>query len=347
MAEPAADEARATYGGAIDRIRNLDFEYKPNEPTPHGYYGHLLDEPSPLQQEYLDRRIRYFRDFLEFADRDIRGADVLEAGSGFGLGLVLLASLGARKVRGIEIVPWMVDFACRARDVLPDELRDRTEPTVGSVISLPYEEAEFDIVLSLEAISHYLDYRPFLAEAHRVLRPGGVLVVSDGNNGLNPITRRKTVDIWAGHEVDPGPVSTDTDNPWLFVPKRQQIIADAFPQLDRDEAHRLALHTSGMVREQIVEAVSRYVEDGVLPRGPYRRGELSIHPEMEIVMERLFNPYALKREIESFGFRCKLRGHWAGASGKLTHRVADRVLGSLGPLTICSARGFRIAAYKQ
>ncbi len=340
------EDVRSVYARTIEAVRALPFDYRPNEPTPHGYYGHLLDEPSPLQREHVDRRIRYFRDVFEFAGRPPEGIAVLEGGSCFGLGLVLLACLGAAKVRGIEIVPWMVEFAQRARDILPPALRGRIEAVAGSVNDLPFADGEFDVILSLEAISHYLDYRPFLAEAHRVLRPGGVLVVSDGNNGLNPLIRSKTAAMWASHEVDPGPRSTDTDSPFLFVPRRQQIIEAAFPALEVEEAHRLALHTSGMVREQIVDAIRDYLETGRLPRGPYRRGELSIHPDHEVAMERLFNPYALGKEIESYGFRCKVRGHWAGASGKKLHRVAQRVLAAMGPLTIVTARGFRIAAYK-
>jgi SAM-dependent methyltransferase len=61
-------------------------------------------------------------------------------------------------------------------------------------------DSSFDFVLAIEAVSHYLDYARFLAEAHRVLRPGGKLLIIDGNNRLNPAIRRHCEHIWPLHE---------------------------------------------------------------------------------------------------------------------------------------------------
>jgi SAM-dependent methyltransferase len=275
------------------------------------------------------------RDLFTFARVEPAGHDVLEAGSGFGLGLVASACLGARPV-GLELVPWQAEWARRCAEALGLEIRIE----VGSVTSMPFEQGSMDVVLSLEAISHYLDYHSFLAEARRVLRPGGVLIVSDGNNGLNPIVRRKTYDIWATHEND-----DDADHPFHFVRKREGIVLTAHPELEQATARQLALLTSGMVRSEIIAATDRYVEEGVLPDRPYHRGELSVHPDHEMVMERLFNPFDLAREIEGYGFRTKLRGHW-GSGGTLI-RAVDKVLTAATPLTIYSARGFRIAAWAR
>jgi len=102
-----------------------------------------------------------------------------------------------------------------------------------------------------------------------------------------------------------------------------------------------------MARDAVIEAARSFHANGKLPRGTYRRGELSVHPDHEMVMERLFNPYGLGRELRQHGFDCRVRGHWAGASGRRLHRVTDRALGFFGPLAMPSARGFRIAAYRH
>ncbi len=66
-----------------------------------------------------------------------------------------------------------------------------------------------------------------------------------------------------------------------------------------------------------------------------------------MVMERLFNPYALAREIRSHGFDVTVRGYWGGASGSATLRMANRVLAALFRLTMVTAQSFRIVAVKR
>jgi SAM-dependent methyltransferase len=283
---------------------------------------------------------RYYGDLLRFARISPPTCDVLEVGSGFGLGLLLVAELGVRRAHGIELVPWMVEYARRAARAASF---DNVTFGVGDAVDLPIDDASFDLVLSLEAVSHYLDYAPFLREAHRALRPGGKLLISDGNNGLNPWTRYKTRAVWALHERD----VTTADHPWAFVPKRERIIRDRHPTLAPEIAHRLALNTSGMVRAEIEQAADRYVHERIEPDRPYRRGTLSVHPEHEMVMERLFNPYLLARELREHGFETRVRGHWAGASGRPILRALTRLLAACSPATIPSARAFRIVAVKR
>jgi ubiquinone/menaquinone biosynthesis C-methylase UbiE len=158
---------------------------------------------------------------------------VLEVGSSFGLGLILVAELGVRHAHGVERVPWMVDYARRAARTASV---DNVVFDVGDAVSLPVPDASLDLVLSLEAISHYLDYEPFLDEVRRVLRPGGKLLISDGNNGLNPWIRHRTRALWALHERD---VET-ADHPFTFVLKRERIIRERHPALASEVARRLA-----------------------------------------------------------------------------------------------------------
>jgi hypothetical protein len=63
-------------------------------------------------------------------------------------------------------------------------------------------------------------------------------------------------------------------------------------------------------------------------------------------MERLFDPFELGRRIERHGFRVKVRGYWGGASGRRSLRAANAMLAALTPITMRTARAFRIAAYK-
>ena len=242
----------------------------------------MLSGDEAVRAEAIRKETAYLRQIFEFAGlRSVWGLDVLEVGSGFGVGLIAIACLGARRARGIELVPWMVEWATRCAEALSPELGDRIDNEVGSVTNMPYESESVDVLLSLEAISHYYDYRPFLSEAWRVLRPGGTLIISDGNNGLNPLIRRRRVALWGEHERPPGAGRTrGPDYPFHFVDKRQAIIKQAFPDLPAESTLDLALATSGMVQDEVLLAARRYVEDGVLPEPALqtRTGVGSSHP---------------------------------------------------------------------
>jgi ubiquinone/menaquinone biosynthesis C-methylase UbiE len=327
---------RSTLEAAIDCIADTTFPTRANEPSLHSYFGDLR------RPGWLARFTRYHEELLRFAGFDPDGKRVLEVGSGFGLVLVWLAARGAR-AHGVEIVRWMVEDVHTYFDRLPGEIQGRMDIRQGNASKLPHEDSSVDLVLSIEALSHYLEYEPFLDEAHRVLRQGGKLLVADGNNGLNPLVRRYAKRIWAQHERD----VVDHDDPWLFVPKRQRIIEESFPEVSTSEAHELALRTSGLVRSQIVEAVGTYQDTGKLPEAVYKPGQLSVHPEHEMVMERLFNPFALGREIRSHGFETRVQGYWGGAGGRPIVRAANRVLAAASRLTMPTAPSFRIVAVKR
>lgn len=52
-------------------------------------------------------------------------------------------------------------------------------PVVADAVRLPFARASFDGVISVEAAFHFPSRAAFFAEARRVLRPGGVLSMSD------------------------------------------------------------------------------------------------------------------------------------------------------------------------
>jgi hypothetical protein len=190
----------------------------------------------------------------------------------------------------------------------------------------------------------------FLAEATRVLRPGGTLLIADGNNGRNPFVRRKTYEVWEAYER--GPTGVDVhghpigDEFGPFVEVRRQIIEEAFPGSREEDRKALALRTAGMTSAEVVDAARSFFKTGALPDSVYKSGQLSVDPVSTQVMERLFDPFRLAREIAEKGFRVKVRGYWGGASGRRVLRLANAFLAGLSPLTIATARAFRIAAQK-
>jgi SAM-dependent methyltransferase len=309
-------------------------------------YDGDLEQPAAAAQF-----VRHKLDQLDFAGVDPRGKVVLDAGSGFGMTLVLYGLLGAASLLGLEIRDKMVRTCEAYLPLLSDDLRNRLDIRQGDVASMPYPDSAVDLVLSNEAISHYRDVDGFLAEATRILRPGGTLLISDGNNALNPLLRRRTYDVWEAFEQGPAGIAVHGhpigEEFGPFVQVRERIVSEAFPELERADRETLAVRTAGLTAPEVVEAARRYVAKGKLPASVYRRGQLAVDPVSTQVMERIFNPYALGREIARRGFRVVVRGYWGGASGRSAVRTANATLARLSPLTMVTARAFRIAATKD
>ena len=111
------------------------------------------------------------------------GKDVLEVACGAGLGLGWLAER-ARRVAAGDID----EKNCRiARETHRGQANIRIEWM--DALELPFERGSFDVALLFEAQYYLEDLPQFLAEAQRVLRPGGALLISTVNcewSGFHP-----------------------------------------------------------------------------------------------------------------------------------------------------------------
>jgi SAM-dependent methyltransferase len=103
----------------------------------------------------------------------------LDAGCGDGRFLAALPSLGPvpPRVVGVDIADSILATARRA--VAATDLH--AELVRGNLERLPFEDAEFDLVVSIQVLEHLLDPAAGIRELSRVLRPGGTLLLSTDN----------------------------------------------------------------------------------------------------------------------------------------------------------------------
>jgi malonyl-CoA O-methyltransferase len=107
----------------------------------------------------------------EIVEPIIRAASprrALDVGTGTGRYLELLRTAGARFVVGLDLsLPMLEHRQCPAPRVCGDACR------------LPFADGQFDLVCSSLMVGDVVDLEPWVAEAARVLAPGGHLVYSD------------------------------------------------------------------------------------------------------------------------------------------------------------------------
>jgi arsenite methyltransferase len=136
------------------------------------------------------------------------GDDVLDIGAGPGfLALDMAAIVGpGGAVHGIDPSENMRQVAAtRARP--PDAAPVTFSP--GEATALPFPDGSFDVVTSTQVYEYVADMPAALAEAHRVLRPGGRLLVLDTDwdsivwHSSDPDRMRRVLAVWDEHLVDP------------------------------------------------------------------------------------------------------------------------------------------------
>ncbi|MEZ0366558.1 class I SAM-dependent methyltransferase [Mycobacterium sp. pUA109] len=125
--------------------------------------------PGLAEENYWFRRheVVYQRLAPRCADRE-----VLEAGCGEGYGADLIADV-AHRVIGLDYDETTVAHV-RAR-------YPRVQVMHGNLAELPLPDGAVDVVVNFQVIEHLWDQAQFIAECARVLRPGGLLMVSTPN----------------------------------------------------------------------------------------------------------------------------------------------------------------------
>ncbi len=106
------------------------------------------------------------------------GEAVLDIGCGAGVDTLVAARLvGPQgRVAGLDVTPAMIEKT-RANLALTGLSNVTFE--VGEAEALPFAEDEFDVVISNGVFNLTLDKAKALREAHRVLKPGGRLMLAD------------------------------------------------------------------------------------------------------------------------------------------------------------------------
>jgi len=140
----------------------------------------LLDKTQyGMEGETITNPTRYYLNFIEQIGiilklAQMRGKRVLDIGCGDGI--IASRKPGYASYVGLDISQKRLDRCTKLYGNERTEFKD-----VDVTHGLPFADASFDVVIASEIIEHVIDVPAFLSEIHRVLSPGGTLIISTPN----------------------------------------------------------------------------------------------------------------------------------------------------------------------
>ncbi len=257
-----------------------------------------------------------------------KNASVLDLGCGFGMMATLFGLFGAKEVIGYDLNTEKIDLFKKLLLYLDPKVGN-VKPVLGDSSKIEFPDECFDVVVTNETLSHVREMECTIEEIYRILKPGGRLLVRDGNNGLFFLGRMRRRRFW--QKIERGPVDPSmfrsTDIPLPFIEVRKKMILEKFPKMDREKIQLLSRETVGMFGNEIFEAAGKFEKTGRIPARPkfrYRNPVTGEFPEREI------NPIRLKVMLREKGFETAFIPYFYTTSFSDTEMMVKRLFYVIG-----------------
>jgi 2-polyprenyl-3-methyl-5-hydroxy-6-metoxy-1,4-benzoquinol methylase len=250
-------------------------------------------------KNYLDNVLKQIP--LSFQDKT-----VVDFGCKYGLLFPLLFEAGVKRVIGIEHLDWIIQEGkklCEWYGINAEFMKAE-----DGYVALQPETV--DIIIMNEVISHIPPtvLPTVYSEAARILAPGGVLFISDGNNlGYPPYFDERLIPLYEALERGPdGTKIEDLVVKVCFMNQRKAMIQKYYPDLSEEQLDHLSENTFRLFGERLHEEIERYIHTGELIRRPYRKGMAPAYPDSGMLEERGFYPEQVVFELMEYGFHCTI-----------------------------------------
>ena len=176
----------------INYIRRYFDEYA-SKWSPRAYGGGTATASYPVGAHRMRLAIEQITNHIGSTD-----CKMIDLGCGGGE-LCIHAALLGMNATGIDISEGMISEAKKRRDSVPEEVQSRLTFIVADALQKQFPPQNYDAVAALGLIEYLPDDEDFFKEAYRLLRAGGILVVSCRNRlfnlfSLNDYTTREIED---------------------------------------------------------------------------------------------------------------------------------------------------------
>lgn len=178
---------------------------------------------------------------------------LLDIGSGIGGPARYIAKRFGARITGIDLT---AEFCAVARHLTRTlGLADRVDFKQGDALAMPFADASFDGAYSMNVAMNIADRAGFYAEIHRVLRPGGWLVLSEIAEGPN------------GRPAYPTPWARTAESSFLATPAQT----------------REGLEAAGFTVSSLRETTEQALAFGARSRAMVERGEKPPHRAVQLI----------------------------------------------------------------
>ena len=178
---------------------------------------------------------------------------ILDIGSGIGGPARYLARRFGCRVTGIDLTAEFCEVARHLTRLLG--LHGRVRIELGNALAMPFGDGSFDGAYSMNVSMNIADKRGLYREIHRVLKPGGWLVLSEVAKG-------------AGADLDyPTPWAASSGTSFLSTP----------------EETRRGLADAGFEVVQLRDTLAQALDFGARSRAMVERGEKPPHRAVQLI----------------------------------------------------------------
>lgn len=293
---------------------------------------------SEYNQRYLKSKLQAIEYHLRIAIYTIAGTlshsqkslkDVVftEYGGGVGLFSLLAKKLGVGRVIYNDIYDISCEDAKEIAKVLGCEADHYVQGDIDDLVAFcDRYELKCDSIGSYDVLEHIYDIDAFCKKLHLLSHEGTTMIHSSGANMFfYPYVKsvsKKQIEVETRDRAE-GWGHKKRDCLSAYLKERAKIIREFTSNLNEDEIKRMAINTRGLMGDDILECIQRYVESKEFPK-LIEHPTNTCDPYTGNWMEQLINPWYLQETLSLYGFDAKvLPGYWTADTNLAKKSIAN------------------------